>query len=54
MSENQSGYCKKAYNKEANVPIILSCGRTISKNISIITQNFKRKKNLNVKYVAKI
>ena len=31
MSEHQSGYCKKAYNKEANIPIILSCGRTISK-----------------------
>lgn len=31
MSSNQCGYCKITYNKEINIPIMLSCNDTICK-----------------------
>lgn len=31
MSSNQCGYCKFTYNKEINIPIMLSCNDTICK-----------------------
>lgn len=38
MSVNQCGYCKITYNKEVNIPIMLSCGDTICKKCI----NYKR------------